>query len=48
MSVSGEHPTVVSQHGIGPLFLILFFHRCNILMETFSIPQLLEKKYKWE
>jgi hypothetical protein len=36
-NIPGERPTVVSQHGSGPLSLILFFHHCNFLMKTFTM-----------
>ena len=36
-SISEERPTVVSQHGSGPLSLISFLHRCSFLMKTFMV-----------
>ena len=36
-SISDERPTVVSQHGNGPLSLISFLHRCNFLMKMFTV-----------
>jgi hypothetical protein len=36
-SISDDRPTVVSQHGIGPLCLTHFPHRCNFLMKTFTV-----------
>jgi hypothetical protein len=36
-NISGERPTVVSQHGSGPLSLISFLHHCNFLMKTFTM-----------
>jgi len=36
-TISGERPTVVNQHGSGPLSLISFLHCCNFLMKTFTM-----------
>jgi hypothetical protein len=37
MRIFGKSPTVVSQHGSGPLSLISFPHGCNFLMKTFTV-----------